>query len=352
MQNEELVRRRQFLRQGFVCGLASAGLLTVPCLSVSKLFSATTIKPGPIKSPKEGERLELSIKGVDYAFRWCPPGTFMMGSPTSEAERRFDDETQHQVILTRGFWLLETPVSQTMWEGVMGANPSSFKGDKLPAERVLWEDCQEYIEKLNDLKVAPAGFKFSLPTESQWEYACRAGTTTPFNFGSVLNGDKANCIGTCPYGTTKKGTFLRRTTKPGTYPANAWGLYDMHGNVWEWCSDWYGDYPSGVVTDPVGPSSNSCSYRVLRGGGWEALAGHCRSALRSYEDQSERYSFIGARLALVFEGQAAGATERKDRTKRGVDPHGSEPTTIRIPEHLKDKLHTFLPKMDKGDAKT
>ena len=143
-------------------------------------------------------------------------------------------------------------------ERVVGNNPSRFKGIKRPVEQVSWEDSQQYIQKLNSLLAgtpgAPSGFKFSLPTEAQWEYACRAGTTTPFNFGSVLNGDKANCNGNYPYGTTTKGKYLQKTTEVGSYPANAWGLFDMHGNVWEWCSDWYGNYPSGAVTDLIGAS--------------------------------------------------------------------------------------------------
>ena len=239
----------------------------------------------------------LSVKSVEYAFRWCPAGTFKRGSPEGEAKRH-DDELQHQVTLTRGFWMLETAVTQAMWESVTGSNPSRFKGSvKLPVENVSWEDCQAYIEKLNALNVAPSGFKFSLPTEAQWEYACRAGTTTPFHFGSVLNGDQANCDGNYPYGTETKGPYLERTSEAGSYPSNAWGLYDMHGNVWEWCSDWHDEYPSGAVTDPVGPSTGS--YRVIRGGSWFSLAGHCRSAYRFFNDPSGRGSLIGVRLSLV-----------------------------------------------------
>jgi len=256
----------------------------------------------------------LTIMGVEFPFRWCPAGTFTMGSPPTEPERN-DDETQHRVTLSRGFWMLETPVTQAMWKSVTGSNPSFFKGDKLPVESVSWEDCQEYITKLNahlagtpgvHLAGSPGpGYCFSLPTESQWEYACRAGTTTPFHFGSVLNGDKANCDGNYPYGTwTKgrflwtKGRFLEKTSEVGSYPANAWGLFDMHGNVWEWCADWLGDYPGGAVTDPVGASSSS--RRVRRGGGWGDLAGHCRSANRCNFDPSFRFShYVGVRLSLV-----------------------------------------------------
>jgi len=248
---------------------------------------------------RAGERIVLTINDIDYAFRWCPPGTFTMGSPTSEKDR-YDNETQHQVTLSRGFWMLETPVTQAMWESVMGNNPSHFKGSKkLPVEQVSWDDCQGFIQKLNGLNIAPSGFKFSLPTEAQWEYACRAGTMTPFHFGSVLNGDKANCDGNYPYGTSTKGKYLEKTSEVGSYPSNAWGLLDMHGNVWEWCLDWYGNYPSGAVTDPVG--SPTGSNRVIRGGSWLDYAQDCRSAIRNRDDPTLRDYIIGLRLSLVFE---------------------------------------------------
>ena len=234
------------------------------------------------------------INNVEYAFRWCPAGTFMMGSPTSEEERQ-DDETQHQVTLSRGFWMLETQVTQEMWTSVMGSNPSKFKGNKLPVETVSWNDCQEYIKKLNallaDTPGAPAGFMFSLPTEAQWEYACRAGTTTVYSFGDTLSLEQANIINFANMGGGQM-------SEVGKYPANAWGLYDMHGNVCEWCQDWYGDYPSGAVTDPVGPPSGS--NRVVRGGGSGNDAKYCRSAFRNNGDPlSIRFVSLGLRLSLV-----------------------------------------------------
>ena len=248
---------------------------------------------------RAGTRMVLTIKGVEYPFSWCPAGTFMMGSPPTEAER-IDGETQHQVTLTKGFWMLESEVTQEMWESVTGNNPSHFKGNsKLPVEMVSWEDCQESIRKFNALNMAPAGYRFSLPTEAQWEYACRAGTTTPFHFGSVLNGDKANCRGNYPYGTSTNGPYVEKTTVTGSYPANAWGLYDMHGNVWEWCWDWYGEYPNGNVTDPVGPPTGS--GRVLRGGSWCDDARYCRSAYRGSNGPSGRGDAAGLRLSLVRE---------------------------------------------------
>ena len=247
---------------------------------------------------KAGERMVLKIKDVEYAFRWCPPGKFTMGSPANE-RGRFDDETQHQVALTRGFWMLETEVTQGMWESAMGNNPSEFKGAKLPVECVSWNGCQEFVEELNKLKVAPSGFNFSLPTEAQWEYACRAGTTTALNSGRNLSLWDIACLDLGELGwfgcqdEGKATTYAVGQKKP-----NAWGLYDMHGNVWEWCLDWYGGYPSGTVTDPTGAARGS--YRVLRGGSWRSLARLCRSANRNdRDDPSYRPYFIGVRISLV-----------------------------------------------------
>ena len=280
-------------------------------LSCLLLFAATGFAQQPEGERKAGDRMVLTINDVEYAFRWCPPGTFMMGSPASEPGRE-SDERQHQVTLSRGFWMLETQVTQAMWESVMKNNPSHFKGDRLPVETVSWNDSQEFITKLNELGIAPEGFRFSLPTEAQWEYACRAGTTTAFSFGNTLNANQANF-----------GMNVGRTTEVGSYPANVWGLYDMHGNVWEWCVDVFGTYPRGTVTDPVrtsrdlrraidgmfdtysrdargGPPRTPMDlHRVLRGGRWDFSARACRSAYRYGNDPLNRSSLIGFRLALV-----------------------------------------------------
>jgi formylglycine-generating enzyme required for sulfatase activity len=242
-----------------------------------------------VSEGKAGERLVLKIRNVEYPFRWCPSGTFMMGSPSSETDR-YSDETQHKVTLTQGFWMGETEVTQEMWESVTGNNPSEFKGAKLPVEEVSWEDCQKFIGQLNKLGVAPKGYKFSLPTEAQWEYACRAGTTTRYSFGNSLRANDANF-----------DSRVGKTTEVGTYPANVWGLYDMHGNVWEWCDDWYGDYPTGSVTDPTGATIGS--DRVFRGGGWLSYAEYCRSADRLHNAPSHRGNYLGLRVSLVSENR-------------------------------------------------
>ena len=255
--------------------------------------------PQEQNSREAGDRMVLTINDVEYAFRWCPAGWFMQGSPTDEPGRQQWEEAQRGVVLTRGFWMLETPVTQAMWMSVMGNNPSIFRGLNLPVENVSWDNSQQFIAKLNELIAgtpaipgAPAGFRFSLPTEAQWEYACRAGTTTAFSFGDTLTREQANF----------RDSGIRQTSEVGRFPANAWGLRDMHGNVLEWCQDWF-DYPSGAVTapviDPTGPSSGS-DHRVARGGCWDYVAGNCRSASRYGTDPSFRSNFVGLRLSLVF----------------------------------------------------
>jgi formylglycine-generating enzyme required for sulfatase activity len=242
-------------------------------------------------------------KGVGLEMALIPAGKFQMGSPDSEVSR-ISDELQHEVTISRDFYIGRTEVTQAQWVSVMGKNPSFFKGDQLPVERVNWNDAVEFCNRLSEMpEEKKAGRKYRLPTESEWEYACRAGTTTPFHFGSHLNGTQANCDGTFPYGTIWKGPNLKITSPVGKYPANAWGLHDMHGNVWEWCSD-YGptDYPVGSVTDPSGPSTGSS--RVLRGGCWEDVAMYCRSANRIRGEPSNSSENRGFRLALSPSGIA------------------------------------------------
>lgn len=245
-------------------------------------------------SRKAGTRQTLKIGSQEYGFCWMPAGEFDMGSPEMEKER-WDNETLHHVKLTRGFWMLESPTPQSLYKAIMGENPSNFKGDNLPVETVSWYDAMKFCAELT--KRLPQGLKASLPTESQWEYACRAGTTTPYSFGNVLNGDKANCDGNYPYGTRKKGRYLGKTSPLKSYAPNGWGLYDVHGNVWEWCLDYYGEYPTGTVVDPKGP--DSASDRVIRGGGWGIYAGDCRSAIRCRDSSCHRSSRLGFRFLLV-----------------------------------------------------
>src|SRR5262249_26689915 len=155
-------------------------------------------------------------------------------------EGRSDDEVQHRVTLTGGFFLGVHQVTQAQWQMVMGSKPSRFKGENLPVERVSWDDCQEFCKRLAERD----GKRYRLPTEAEWGYACRAGTATPFPFGETISPDQANYGGYYTYGKGKEGVYRQKTTPVGSFPANAWGLFDMHGNVYEWCEDWYGPYQS------------------------------------------------------------------------------------------------------------
>jgi len=220
-------------------------------------------------------------------------GTFAMGSP-SAGYTIYKEELQHQVTVG-GFYIGKYEVTQEEYQEVIGTNPSGFKGDNLPVERVSWFDAIEYCNKRSQKEgLTPAytinGNKvtwnrgangYRLPTEAEWEYACRAGTTTPFNTGNDITTGQANYNG-------------KETMAVGSFLPNAWGLYDMHGNVWEWCWDWYGNYKSGSQTDPMGASSGS--YRVGRGGGWGNSAEDLRSAYRLSLSPNYRNSSVGFRL--------------------------------------------------------
>jgi formylglycine-generating enzyme len=235
---------------------------------------------------------------------WLEPGTFTMGSPTSEDGHW--NETQHQVTLTNGFWLGKYEVTQAQYEAVMTGNanglsatPSGFSGNaNRPVEKVSWNDVQVFLTRLNAAEEAagrlPAGMAYQLPTEAQWEYACRAGTTTAYSWGDNIASTNANYI------YDGWGTGLQRTSDVGQYAANPWGFHDMHGNVSEWCADWYEEnYPIGAVSDPVGPADGCWgAYRVLRGGSWDNTADNARSAFRSRYVPALSLNHLGFRLSL------------------------------------------------------
>jgi formylglycine-generating enzyme required for sulfatase activity len=245
------------------------------------------------KEAPESRKAQASLpseftNSLGMQFRLIPAGKFLMGSPGNEKGRR-SDELQHEVILTRPFYLGIYPVTQGEYERVMGGNPSDFKGDRYPVKCVSWEDAMAYIERLNSIHEEKSfGRRYRLPTESEWEYSCRAGSTSAYCFGA-----EESRLGDYAWYGSNSGS---KTHPVGLKRPNAWGLHDMHGNVWEWCSDWYGDYPGVTVTDPVGPKDGS--YRVNRGGGWYLDAAFCRSSYRSWNDPSFRFSFLGFRLAL------------------------------------------------------
>jgi formylglycine-generating enzyme required for sulfatase activity len=217
---------------------------------------------------------------------WIEPGTFFMGSPDSENDRS-TGEGRHQVTLTKRFFLSEAPCTQSQWEAVMGSNPSHFKGTDRPVENVSWNEAVEFCRKLTKMHqeagAMPQGWSWRLPTEAEWEYAARAGTT----------GSRYGELNAIAWHTDNSGGETHPVKQKA---ANVWGLYDMMGNVWEWCGDWYGEYPTGSVTNPTGPSSGS--DRAFRGGGWYFGARNCRSASRCRDEPGLRCAHRGFRSVL------------------------------------------------------
>ncbi len=237
--------------------------------------------------------------GVTMEFVLIPPGEFSMGAPDGEKDADDAEKPQHRVQIAKGFYLGKYEVTQEQYRAILGTNPSNFKEHNtnqetrhFPVENVSWEDADRFCDKL----ALKTGKKIALPTEAEWEYACRAGTATPFHFGAVLNGTQANCNGQNPYGTDAKGPNLQRTCKVGSYPANAWGLHDMHGNVWEWCRDAYDAAAYKNRSTYVDPFHHGGDARVLRGGSWSNVAWLCRAATRNRFAPSDRRSNRGFRV--------------------------------------------------------
>jgi formylglycine-generating enzyme required for sulfatase activity len=253
-----------------------------------------TLAGDPVHAQPKKDPPKNFTNSIGMKFAWIKPGNFMMGSP-KEAKQRGDNEFQHKVSLTKGFYMGVYTVTQEQWHEVMGNNPSRFKAEKnLPVEQVSWDDCQEFIKKLRekDKKL------YRLPSEAEWEFCCRAGTKTPFHFGETISTDQANYNGEI-YGTGKKGVSRGKTVPVGSFPANAWGLHDMHGNVRQWCQDWYGDYPQKEVVDPTGPGKGI--FRVLRGGSWSDLPENCRSAYRFRNGPGDRSIHFGLRVCFCLD---------------------------------------------------
>ena len=251
-----------------------------------------------VVAASQSERSYTNSLGMRFVY--ILPGSFTMGSRANE-KGRDNDETQHRVKLTEGFYMQTTEVTQGQWKAVMGNNPSYFKncGDDCPVERVFWNDVKEFITMLNQHEGTD---KYRLPTEAEWEYACRAGSRTRFNWGDdvdcyrmMYENDMGSGEDHCVDYIRRRGLTADSTAPVKSYPANAWGLFDMHGNVWEWCHDFYGKYPSGAVTDPTGPSADS--FRVYRGGSWVSYSRYCRSASRSYDVPGSKGNALGFRIA-------------------------------------------------------
>ncbi|MDY7107377.1 MAG: formylglycine-generating enzyme family protein [Planctomycetota bacterium] len=270
---------------------------------------------------------EAVTNSVGMEMVLIPSGTFTMGSPADE-KLRDEDETQRRVTLTRDFYMGATEVTQAEWVAVMGENASEFPGGLRPVENVSWEEAIAFCNGLSTMEGLPVAYEvkdvegekkislldaggqpttdmtqvegYRLPTGAEWEYACRAGTTTTFNTGDTINTDQANYDGDKTYGGGSKGVDLKQTVRVGSYPPNAWGLYDMHGNVWEWCHDLYGTYSSEPVTDPTGAAPGDSrvprTARVLRGGGWSGGPEFCRSAYRAWSSPATREGFLGFRV--------------------------------------------------------
>jgi formylglycine-generating enzyme required for sulfatase activity len=247
--------------------------------------------------PSSERSIHVVQSAANLEMLWVEPGTFTMGSPTGEAGRQ-SSETEHNVTLTKGFYLGKYEVTQAQYEAVMTGNtnslsatPSQYSGNpNRPVEKVSWDDVQIFLTRLNSAEQAagrlPAGWSYVLPTESQWEYACRAGTTTAYSWGATIATSNAN------YNNT-----IGQTANVGQYAANPWGFFDMHGNVWEWTADRYGTYPTGnPVIDPPGAASGSS--RVQRGGSWYNVGTDLRSALRYYYHPSTRIHSLGFRVGF------------------------------------------------------
>ena len=257
-----------------------------------------------------GNQPKVLTNSIDMKLVLIPKGKFMMGSPPDEKGSE-DNERRHEVTISRDYHLGMHEVTQAQYKKIMGKNPSKFQGDAVaerhpetnrvvkevdsanhPVEEVSWEDAVEFCQRLSALpEEKKAGRVYRLPTEAEWEYACRAGSQTAYSFGS----DEKSLVNFGWYDSNSKGM----THAVGLKKANAWGLYDMHGNVFEWCADWYGEFPKGSATDPRGPEDGS--NRVARGGSWDLGAVLCRSALRGY-GPSLRRNYLGFRVALSSSG--------------------------------------------------
>ena len=262
------------------------GILAVLGSQARVTADESKVADGAAKLPRKEFSAELG-NGVKLEMVLVPAGSFKMGSPDTDKDAYSAEKPQHEVRITRPFHLGKYLVTQQQWEVVMGNNPSRFKGPRNPVEKVSWDDCRQFLTKLNTMTGAKKG-EFHLPSEAQWEYACRAGSSTKYCFG-----DEESGLGEYGwYDANSSGT----THAVGEKKPNAWGLFDMHGNVWEWCRDGYDDeyYTRSPADDPAAPARGS--FRVIRGGGWYYGAKTCRSASRFISGPGFRYHVLGFRV--------------------------------------------------------
>ncbi len=248
------------------------------------------------REPRQAEIFVENLgRGVELEMVSISGGSFLMGSPESEKQRFNWESPQHRVNVPP-FFLGKYPVTQKQYEAVMEKNPSRFKGANRPVENVSWNDATEFCRRLSQ----KTGRQYRLPSEAEWEYACRAGTTTPFYFGETITTDLANYNGNYTYGSAPKGVFREETTDVGSFPPNAFGLYDMHGNVWEWCQDvWHDNYNRASTDGSAWESGGDSSYRLLRGGSWNHFPVICRCALRNWFDAGYCLGYLGFRVVLL-----------------------------------------------------
>jgi formylglycine-generating enzyme required for sulfatase activity len=271
-------------------------------LVVSNDFGSITTQPTQLVV--DGTPTSHTVTSISMDMIFCPPGTFTMGSPTNENGRE-GDETQHQVTLSHGFYLGKHEVTQAQYQTIMTGNPEGLNAkpsnwpnnNNRPVEKVSWNDAQIFLTRLNEMEQTagrlPTGWKYVLPTEAQWEYACRAGTTTAYSWGNDINSTRANYNWD---GGGTSGNDFKQTRDVGQYAANPWGFFDMQGNVWEWVSDWKANYLIGAQTDPEGPASGS--LRVNRGGSWSSAGTYLRSAKRHIHTPSSRFYGLGFRVGF------------------------------------------------------
>ena len=254
--------------------------------------------------------IDVQIAGPLQRFRWIEPGEFLMGSPDGEAERFDNEGPQHVVRLTEGYWLADTACSQALWQAVTGGNPSRFKEDlQNPVEQVSWDDVDGFLRRLEALL---PGVKAALPTEAEWEYACRAGTKTAFSFDDAITPEQANYDGSQAYAGGATGEYREKTVPVKTFAANPWGLYQMHGNVWEWCADGHRTYDDVPQTDARGPEGDA--PRALRGGSWRDEPRWLRSACRYVNERDRRYVNVGFRFSLRSTSPEGGAERLPEAT--------------------------------------
>ena len=272
-------------KDGYGTESEQVNILEGQTATIAGVLTANTTVATNTASSLSGNTITIPVKnGISIDMVRVEAGTFTMGA-TSEMEDPYDwEKPTHQVTLTNDYYIGKYEVTQALWKAVMGNNPSNFKGDNLPVEKVSWDDCQEFINKLNRI----TGKTFRLPTEAEWEYAARGGKKSR---GYQYSG--SNNISDVAWYSDNSGNM---TNDVGSKQANELGIYDMTGNVWEWCQDGYGKYSSSSQINPIGATSDS--YRVNRGGSWYGIARLCRSSCRFGITPVNRFNFIGVRLVL------------------------------------------------------